>query len=493
MSEGGREDLVAVETRSICVDDITNRLVTLIAPAIKANQTSIDVGGAYFHGTPPTMAEGGRMVYAVVPTWLEKFGPYPERNRDGSRNLLLITGNMPGRCDAGRIWQEKNDAFLLGYGFRQCITDRRVFVRKDEMLGTVVLHDHVDDSRITATTDRARSHFYHAWRAEFDSPPEPAELSENFTGLRHHRIDPYSIEMSCLGVLRSLADLIAPYPMRSGTFCDVPLPADALSRLREPPNAKNPLCPELVPEAQRIGGTIGFITNMVRVDSHFGYCVISRYLNVARLTRMAFDYLIRIANYLVSTKDLCLTLTVPEVSPLGLDLFSVYADSSHGNADDGLSYGGFVCVSKGRKQPDGSTKGGGAFAWKCEAPPEGDDSSGAAELRIVTRALKYTVAARTLLKDLDLGITPTEPTIIYTDASAVLRGQSGDRMAKSSRWLATRHAMIRWAARCRTARLVKLSSASNCGDIMTKCLTGETFRRHRDTVLGVSAAEVPHE
>ena len=33
-------------------------LVTLIAPAIKANQTSIDVGGAYFYGTPPTMAEG---------------------------------------------------------------------------------------------------------------------------------------------------------------------------------------------------------------------------------------------------------------------------------------------------------------------------------------------------------------------------------------------------------------------------------------------------
>jgi hypothetical protein len=107
MSEGGREDLIAVETRSICVDDITNRLITLIAPAIKANQTSIDVGGAYFHGTPPTMAEGGRLVYAVVPTWLENFGPYPEQNADGTRNLLLITGNMPGRCDAGRIWQAK--------------------------------------------------------------------------------------------------------------------------------------------------------------------------------------------------------------------------------------------------------------------------------------------------------------------------------------------------------------------------------------------------
>ena len=55
--------------------------------------------------------------------------------------------------------------------------------------------------------------------------------------------------------------------------------------------------------------------------------MIARYLNVARLTKLAFEYLIRIANYLVSTKDLCLTLTVLVMTPLGLDLFSLYADS----------------------------------------------------------------------------------------------------------------------------------------------------------------------
>ena len=32
--------------------------------------------------------------------------------------------------------------------------------------------------------------------------------------------------------------------------------------------------------------------------------------------------------------------------------------------------------------------GGGSFAWKCEAPPEEDDSSGAAELRVVTSLLE---------------------------------------------------------------------------------------------------------
>ncbi len=227
-------------------------------------------------------------------------------------------------------------------------------------------------------------------------------------------------------------------PMRRGTFCDVPLPSDALSRLREPPGVRNPLCPALVPDAQRIAGTIGFITNMVRPDAHFGYCVIARYLSEERLTRLAFEYLIRVGSYLVATKHLCLTLTVPEVTPAGLDLFSVYADSSHGNAEDGLSHGSFVLLSNGQ---DG--RSGGAFAWKCETPPEGDDSSGAAELRMVTRAVKYTIAARTIQRDLALGIAPSAPTVVYTDASAVLGGQSGDHMAKSSRWMATRRSGAR--------------------------------------------------
>ena len=51
ISEGGRKDLVAVATHSSCADDITNRFMTVVAPVIGAEQTSIDVGGAYFHGT----------------------------------------------------------------------------------------------------------------------------------------------------------------------------------------------------------------------------------------------------------------------------------------------------------------------------------------------------------------------------------------------------------------------------------------------------------
>ena len=104
-----------VLTHSNCVDDITNRLIAAIATAIGAEQDSIDVGGAYFHGTPLSMDDGGRMLYVRIPAWLAALYPtrYPLRGPRGT-NFLLVTGNMPGRCDAGRIWQARLDVFLRG-------------------------------------------------------------------------------------------------------------------------------------------------------------------------------------------------------------------------------------------------------------------------------------------------------------------------------------------------------------------------------------------
>ena len=239
-----------IQTYSSCADDISNRAITAIGPTLRAHQTSIDVGGAYYFGTPPTLEEGGRLLYAVIPPWLSEFGDFPTHDKQGRKNMLLIQGNMPGRADAGRIWQKRFDEFLIRYGLRQLLTDRRVWVMNSPR-GILIIHDHVDDSRLTATTVEARTHFYQAWALEFNSPPESAELSEDFTGLRHHRTGPLTTEITCGGVIRSLVDHIA--------LCSVgdkhvppttPMPADALRQLRDPPKTQAHLRADLVPLAQ---------------------------------------------------------------------------------------------------------------------------------------------------------------------------------------------------------------------------------------------------
>ena len=209
------------------------------------------------------------------------------------------------------------------------------------------MHDHVDDTRMTWTGDTIGSAFYVAWAVEFNSPPEPEELSEDFTGLRHHRVDQWSTEISCLGVIKSIEDLLAEHPIDSNVQANSPLPADALRTLRDPATAANPLTPALVPFAQKLAGTIGFVATMARPDAYFAYCVVARHVNEQRLTKHSLKLLLRVGRYLVNTRGMALTLTARPTTAAGWDLFDIYADSSHGNAELGRSYGGFVLLSPG--------------------------------------------------------------------------------------------------------------------------------------------------
>ena len=104
-----------------------------------------------------------------------------------------------------------------------------------------------------------------------------------------------------------------------------------------------------------------------------------------------------------------------------------------------------------------------------------------------TLAYKYILALRSLQQDLDLGVGPTQPTPLYTDAQAMIDGTGCERLKKSSRWMATRYAMIRWGLRCRSIRLAKVAAERNCADIVTKVLTGVLFERLRVNILGLAA------
>jgi len=299
-----------VITHSNCVDDISNRLIAAVAPAIGAVQDSIDVGGAYFHGIPPDMDHGGRRLYVRIPRWLaELFPQYPLQGGSGC-NFLLITGNMPGRCDAGRIWQRRFDAFLTGYGLTQLLTDRRVWTRHSP-LGNLIVHDHVDDSRLTYTTTAARDDFHRAWAVEFNERIEVRPCSEDFTGLRHSVIPgTRTTTISCEGVVRRLEKLLDAHPLGTDA-CDWPLAASAPVQLRDGPTLRDPLAPDLVEVAAPLLGTIGFISGLTRPDAHFAYCLLSRHASAARLTKRVFRHIVRLGHYLVRTRALHLTLTAP--------------------------------------------------------------------------------------------------------------------------------------------------------------------------------------
>ena len=257
--------------------------------------------------------------------------------------------------------------------------------------------------------------------------------------------------------------------------------ATALQSLRDTPSDTDPLDLTLLPPMRRILGCVGFIVVTVRCDAYFAYCVLSRYVNDRRMTAGVSRLVLRLAHYLVATIHLHLHLASPERvrrgdGTFGLDLFQCYTDSSHGNGGDGLGYAGIVIMTRGA---------GGALGWKVMLPPNGFDSTAAAELHATTVALKYTVAIRTLQSELDLDVAPTEPTPLYTDAQAVTDGSSMERMTRATRWLAAKYAMVRWGIACRAIALGQVSSEDMIADIVTKAIVGARFYSLRARVLGL--------
>ena len=401
---------------------------------------------------------------------------YPTHDAAGNKNYLRIWGNMPGLKEAGSIWQRRYDKFLAKIGMRQSVVDRRLFDRKSD-LGTLIANIHVGDTRLTFTSRAVRDWFVQAWTKEFDEKPMVQELSEDFVGIRRRAVAPGVTEVTCLGVIKSLAELIKPYPLPTGVKCTWPMSEAAPRELREGPTERNQLVPELIKVARKICGTVGFITTHVRGDAYFAFAVCAKYMG-DRLTRRAFAHLLRLAHYLVETAELPLILR-SEVCADGQPwsdegVFDAYVDTSHGNATDGKSYGGFILMHKG----------GGALAWKCKEQDVAADSTGGQELYMATLAYKYTMALRMLLYDLDLGSRRMRPTRFYTDAQIILDGTDCERLVKSSRWLASRYAMIRHGRATGVIEPVKIDGEDNVADIVTKALTGKTYLKHRATMLG---------
>ena len=90
-----------------CADSASDRITTQIGLQHGARQITEDNSGAYWKGKPRRVEDGGRRCYAFIPKWLTEVNPsrYPQWDPiTGRRNIILVTGNMPGRRDAGKIW-----------------------------------------------------------------------------------------------------------------------------------------------------------------------------------------------------------------------------------------------------------------------------------------------------------------------------------------------------------------------------------------------------
>jgi len=452
---------------SACADPVTDKVSTQIAVNEGGVQHTVDVGAAFFRARPLPVENGGRALLAFVPAWLSDYGDYPTHDENGEPYLLYIDANMPGRRDAGRIWEECYDAFLLGpAGLRQCVYDLRCFYRADTD-GWLIVYVHVDDTRITASSVVKVREFVELWEAEFEEESDHTELSEFFCGVLHRRVGD-TCELSVGTSMDNLAEILSSHPLPPGFTCAYPLSPDAPAMLRLGVTARDPLVPHLLPVAQRLCGLATWVT-VVRYEVLLSLRMLSRHVSEDRLTSYVFRELLRLAHYLVRTREVPLVIrAVPEGTQI-----RAWFDSSLANSPDGLSWGG-CCVGY---------EGSGALLCLCTTPSKAADSSGVCELNQAVQCVKAVLGLRIFLRELDR--PPVGPTMSFTDAQVLLDGTHCRKVSKESKWVAPRYAIVRKAEADGAVTVCKIGTSDNRADLFTKPLFGTPFERHRASVLGL--------
>lgn len=458
----------------------TIRILSSICVRLKLSRIVKDVGGAYLYGTPPHPSSPcGRSLFAPVPPGLEAFG-YPEFDPNtGRRNFFEVTGNIPGRRDAGLIFSDFYTKWLLDEGFTQCLTDRKVFVKRlDDQV--IIVGVYVDDNLMLYSTGLLWDAFIKSWSDRFEEHENAVLTSNDFCGIHFESLPDGGLALNVPRLLHRLrteldnqADSIPP-----NLHFDTPVATNAHLLMREPPSEMNPLLDNAHLISSRIiAGLIGWICNAVRLDGLLGFVMVSQFIGT-NLTKNVWRGLMRLGHYLVSTSHVCLCFR-PEVSGDPSKNFISSVDSSCLNGPvPGSSYGGFVL----------QFPRSGAFAVKCFSPRKLTDSSGGAELIVACSLAKSIIAFRMLLHE--LGLPQHGPTVAFTDSNVVMQGAEMERVSANSRWLAARMAITRQAIYDGLMVFKKEHTDKLVADIITKGISSlRQFTFLRDLLMGTRDAD----
>jgi len=150
------------KTYSGAVDDSTICLLTaakLGRPGLR--RRILDVKAAYYQGEVASLEQGGRVLFVKASDGWAELG-FPEFDSDGRKVRYQVVRNVPGRQDAGRIWQTRYDGFLAAQQFTQSIVDRRVFYKHSPGDKLFVVGVYVDDNWTICDDDPAYEVFHAA-------------------------------------------------------------------------------------------------------------------------------------------------------------------------------------------------------------------------------------------------------------------------------------------------------------------------------------------
>jgi hypothetical protein len=288
------------DTYSATVAPSSRRLLAqLMALFPDATSAQNDVRGAYYCGTPLHPDQGGRSLYCFIPDELVPYG-FPQHDKDGKRNLLEITGNIPGRQEAGKIWGEEYTRFLTSEcKLIQSKVDRRLFYDHDEQGKLFLVAVYVDDSWYISTSSLLETSFVEKWAAQYSTASDSSATEGEFCGIVIERKDDGSVVLRGDRLFDDLDTMLEGHPLPNGFTTDYPMAGNAHRHMHAAPSEKNPLLDHRYQaQARSIVGLGGFLCCNVRPDAYHSFVAITQCV-AHHLTLFVWKCILRWAHYLV--------------------------------------------------------------------------------------------------------------------------------------------------------------------------------------------------
>lgn len=454
----GRGDQMSLdhETFSPVTRLATMRYILSVAAQHNLHLDSLDVSGAYLNATLPPYIK----VCMRPPAGFE----HPEGK------LMRLLKSLYGLTVSGLRWYVTIRDALIAIGFRVAGNDQTIFILTNKDKHRLVIHKdiefliiltiYVDDALI------ARNH-----RAALDALVEYLKglgwgitVESPIRGFLGCRIE-QDIEAGtvCVWQTQYIEKLAETFRISESRPQYTPLEPGLTfgERESEPASEENKLF------YQRIIGALLWVAGVTRPDISHAVSVLSQFSS--NPGKVHIKAAIRVARYLLTTKDLGLTYRHDADHNL-----QFYADASYGDRVDRRSSAGFTGM-----------RSGAAVVWGACGLKEVVISVTEAELYALSMAAKEIAFFKNMLKEIAPDAHDSMyPLVLHGDNQASLRLAKGVGLSARTRHIDIRQQWIIYQVAIANVELKYVATSKNIADIFTKALPRPTFEQARSLLLG---------
>ena len=407
----------------------------------------IDVKTAFLHGVLPKE----ETAYLEQPEGFEEAGK--------SNWVMKLMKSIYGLKQAGRIWNRTFDDAVTSWGFRRLNSDQCVY-RRDTETGTVIFAIHVDDIFSIAHPPEENNRFKALLRSRWEiSDLGPAKFALGIAIERN--LNNHSIHLSQTAFIDRLVErfnLSDAYPT------ETPMVQGLTIRRPDKSISVDPEVAAWIEKTpyQELVGSLNYIAVATRPDISFAVGRLASMLDCYRPEH--WSAALRVLRYLKGTRMLQLVLGgSTDITLTG------FSDSDFANCPDtSCSVAGY-CFGLGS----------GMISWRSKKQDNPTDSSCYAEYTALHGAAREGIFLRQLLQELGLLESKLEkcpPTAIFCDNNAAVRLTQDSVWHSNTKHFRVRLHYTRDQVRTGELQILRVPSANNIADILTKSLSRSAFQ-----------------